>query len=178
MIIESERLLLRPFAADDLDDLVALNADAEVMRHFLSPLDRDATVAAIERYETHRAAYGFAMSAAVERATGRLLGIIGLQHIRYEAPFTPAIEIGWRLRRDAWGHGYAIEGARAALDWGFGPGALGEIVAVTLPGNLRSRSVMDRLGMTRDEADDFEHPLVPVGHPMRRHVLYRQRKPA
>jgi ribosomal-protein-alanine N-acetyltransferase len=178
MIIETERLLLRPFAQEDLDDLAALNADPEVMRHFLAPLDRDATMAAIERYETHRAAYGFAMSAAVERATGRLLGIIGLQHIRYPAPFTPAIEVGWRLRRDAWGHGYAIEGARTAVEWGFGPGGISEIVAVTLPDNLRSRSVMDRLGMTRDEADDFEHPLVPVGHRMRRHVVYRLRKPA
>jgi RimJ/RimL family protein N-acetyltransferase len=93
----------------------------------------------------------------------------------FRAPFTPAVEIGWRLSRDAWGNGYATEAARAALDFGFGSG-LEEIVSMTSTTNLRSQAVMQRLGMHRDPADDFDHPNVPVGSPLRRHVLYRLRR--
>ncbi|MCE1236870.1 MAG: GNAT family N-acetyltransferase [Hyphomicrobiales bacterium] len=176
MHLETARLTLRPFRAVDLDAFAAINADPEVMRHFPATLDRDETLAAMRRYEAHRAAHGFAMSALEERATGRFLGVVGLQRIPFDAPFTPAVEVGWRIERAAWGRGLASEAARAAVDWGFGPGGFAEIVAVTLADNQRSRAVMERLGMTRDPVEDFDHPLVPIGHPMRRHVLYRLRR--
>jgi RimJ/RimL family protein N-acetyltransferase len=99
--------------------------------------------------------------------------MVGLSVPRFEAPFTPCVEIGWRLARAHWGRGYATEAARAALGHAFGPLGLGEVVAFTVPANVPSRAVMTRLGMTRTPADDFDHPLLPEGHPLRRHVLYR-----
>ena len=107
---------------------------------------------------------------------GGLIGAAGLSAARFEAPFTPAVDVGWRLARAYWGRGYATEAARAAVGYGFGPLGLDEIVAFTSAGNGRSESVMVRLGMTRDPAGDFEHPNVPVGDPLRPHVLYRLRR--
>jgi ribosomal-protein-alanine N-acetyltransferase len=101
------------------------------------------------------------------------IGFVGLWHIPFEAHFTPAVEVGWRLARAHWGQGYATEGARAALEVGFTRLGLDEIVSMTVPANARSRRVMERIGMTRDSADDFDHPRVPAGNPMRRHLLYR-----
>ncbi len=101
------------------------------------------------------------------------VGFIGLNLTPWDAPFTPAVEVGWRLARSHWGNGYATEGAREALRYGFDVIGLDEIVSFTTPANVRSWKVMERIGMTRDPADDFDHPLIPVGHPMRRHVLYR-----
>jgi RimJ/RimL family protein N-acetyltransferase len=101
------------------------------------------------------------------------VGFVGLQHVNFEAPFAPAVEIGWRLARSAWGHGYATEAALATLEFGFEALELREIVACTTPANLRSRAVMERLGMTRDPREDFDHPEVAAGHPLCRHVLYR-----
>lgn len=172
-MIETERLILRPFEPGDLDAFAAINADAEVMRHFAAMPDRAGTATLMERLAERRADAGFGMSAAVERESGRFLGMIGIQTVPFEQAFTPAVEVGWRLRRDAWGHGYATEGARAAMAEGFTRFGLHEIVAFTLPVNLRSRAVMERLGMTSDPNDDFDHPLLAEDHPMRRHVLYR-----
>ena len=104
------------------------------------------------------------------------IGFVGLSVPNFQAAFTPCVEIGWRLAYDHWGHGYATEAARAALDFGFGELALHEIVSFTVPANLRSRGVMERIGMTRSPADDFDHPSLPVGHPLSRHVLYRARR--
>ena len=103
----------------------------------------------------------------------RVDGFIGPSHIPFEAHFTPAVEIGWRLAGAHWGRGYATEGARAALEAGFTQLGLSEIVAMTVPANARSRRVMERIGMTRDPADDFDHPRLADGDPLRRHVLYR-----
>ena len=105
------------------------------------------------------------------------IGVVGLESVSYEAHFTPAVEVAWRLARAYWGRGYATEAARAALDYGFEQLGLTEIVALTVPANQRSRRVMERLGMTRSPEDDFDHPRVPEG-PLKRHVLYRLRKPA
>src|SRR4029077_5175007 len=107
------------------------------------------------------------------RDVAAFIGFVGLNPPRFEAHFTPAVEVGWRLARPHWGPGYAHEAARAALEVGFGDLAKEEIVSFTTPGNLRSRAVMERLGMSRHPADDFDHPGVRTGHPLRRHVLYR-----
>jgi ribosomal-protein-alanine N-acetyltransferase len=112
-----------------------------------------------------------------ERESGRFLGFTGLARPRFDAPFLPAIEIGWRLARDAWGQGFASEAARAASGHAFGTLGLAELVAFTTPQNARSRAVMERLGMGRDPADDFQHPSLPEGHPLRPHVLYRLSRP-
>jgi RimJ/RimL family protein N-acetyltransferase len=118
---------------------------------------------------------GWGLWALEERASGRFLGFTGLAVPRFTAHFTPAVEVGWRLARSAWGHGYASEAARAAVAVGFTELALEQIVSFTVPANARSRAVMERLGMTHDESDDFDHPLLPVDSPLRRHVLYRLR---
>ncbi len=173
MFITTPRLSLRPFCDADLADFAEINADPEVMRHFPKPLGVDQTRDAMRRYEAHRAEHGFAMSAVVLRDSGRLIGVVGLQYVPFTAHFTPAVEVGWRLHRDHWGLGLAHEAASAALDWGFRTGRIHEIVACTLPVNTRSRALMERLHMRRDPKDDFDHPAIPEGHPMRRHVLYR-----
>ena len=129
----------------------------------------------VDRIEAGFAADGFGLW-AVEVAGGPpFIGFVGLAVPRFEAHFTPAVEVGWRLAREHWGRGYATEAARAALDYGFGTVGLEEVVSLTVPANTRSIAVMERLGMTRDPADDFDHPRLPEGHRLRRHVLYRKR---
>jgi ribosomal-protein-alanine N-acetyltransferase len=178
MPIVSERLILRPFAPDDLDAFAAINADPEVMRHFAARRTRAETAEMIEALERRRREDGLAFSAAIETASGRLVGMIGLQRVTADMPFAPTVEVGWRLARDVWGRGYASEGARAAIADGFDRLGLPEIVAFTRPDNLRSRAVMERLGMRRDPTEDFDHPKLAADHPMRRHVLYRLSRPA
>jgi ribosomal-protein-alanine N-acetyltransferase len=107
------------------------------------------------------------------RGTGEFVGFTGLAVTEFEAHFTPAVEVGWRLARSAWGNGYATEAARAALSFGFEEAGLNEVVSFTAPANRRSRAVMERIGMSRDPRDDFDHPGLPGGHPLRPHVLYR-----
>jgi ribosomal-protein-alanine N-acetyltransferase len=114
---------------------------------------------------------------ALERVEdGAFLGFTGLSRPSFEAHFTPAVEVGWRLARHAWGHGFATEAARAALRFGFETVGLEEIVSFTVPANVRSRAVMERIGMHHDPSDDFDHPKLPAGHPLRAHVLYRLRR--
>ena len=112
------------------------------------------------------------------RETGGFIGFTGLLAATFPAPFTPTVEVGWRLARAAWGQGYATEAAEAALAVGFGDAGLEQIVSMTTPGNVRSRAVMERLGMTRDPDGDFEHPKIPAGHRLRTHLLYRLRRSA
>jgi len=127
----------------------------------------------VERIEAGFEANGFGLWALEVRATGEFVGFTGLDVPEFEAHFMPAVEIGWRLARSAWGQGYATEAARTALSFGFEEVGLVEIVSFTTPANRRSRAVMERLGMSHDPADDFDHPRLPPGHPQRRHVLYR-----
>jgi len=178
--IRTSRLLLRQWRDDDLEPFAALNADPEVMRHFPAPLDRQASdaLAARLRTEIEDQEWGVWAVDVVDGPRTGFAGFTGITPIRFETHFTPAVEAGWRLARWAWGSGYATEAARAALRIGFEEVDLDEIVALTTVGNLRSRAVMERLGMTRDPADDFEHPNVPEGHPIRPHVLYRLRREA
>ena len=174
-MIETERLLLRSWRDDDLAALVALNADPRVMEHFPKALSFAESEAMLGRIRAHWAAHGFGWWVLERREDRVFLGIVGLLHPSFEAHFTPCVELGWRLRADVWGQGYATEAARASMHHGFQTLAprLEEIVAFTVPGNGRSRRVMNRLGMRHNPADDFEHPKLPEGHPLRRHVLYR-----
>ena len=169
-------LLLRPWRDEDLAPFAALNADPRVMEHFPGTLDRDASdaLAAEIRAELERS--GFGLWAVEVPRVAPFIGFVGLSEPDFDAPFTPCVEIGWRLAFAHWGKGYATEAARAAVAHAFGPLRLEELVSFTAPANLRSRAVMERLGMTRSPADDFDHPKLPDGHPLRRHVLYRLRR--
>ncbi|HET7474170.1 MAG TPA: GNAT family N-acetyltransferase [Candidatus Limnocylindrales bacterium] len=169
----TERLLLREWLESDREPYATLNADPDVMRFMSRSLDRAESDAMIDRIGRHWDTDGHGLWAIERLRDGSFIGFVGLTSPNFEAPFTPAVEIGWRLARSAWGHGYATEGARAALAWGFEQLGLDEIVSFTTPANVRSRAVMARLGMTHDPADDFDHPNLPVGHPIRRQVLYR-----
>ena len=174
--IETDRLLLRRWRDQDREPFARINADPIVMEHFpaaLSPAESDRL---IDNIEAHFERQGFGLWAAELRATGEFIGFIGLAVPRFQAAFTPCVEIGWRIDTAYWGMGLATEGARAALHLGFGNFRLDEIVSFTVPANLRSRRVMEKLGMTHDPRDDFDHPNLPVGHPLRHHVLYRLRR--
>jgi len=160
------RLLLRPWRDEDIAAFAELSADPEVME-YLVPFPGWA-----ERARAHWDELGFGQWVVEIPGEARFIGIVGLNKISYEAHFTPAVEAAWRLSQVYWGRGYATEAARAALDFGFNRLGLDEIVATTAPANQRSRRVMERLGMTRDPADDFDVPHLPEG-PLKRHVLYR-----
>ncbi|WP_260617190.1 GNAT family N-acetyltransferase [Microbispora hainanensis] len=172
--IRTERLVLRRWREDDKEPFAALNADPVVMEHFPATLSREDSDALAERIEAGFDEHGFGLWAV--EADGEFIGFTGLSVPRFTAPFTPCVEIGWRLARSAWGRGYATEAARASLEDGFGRAGLTEVVSFTAVQNVRSQAVMRRLGMTHDPADDFDHPALPAGHPLRRHVLYRIRR--
>lgn len=171
--LRTERLLLRQWKVADLAPFAALNADPEVTEFLQGPMTRGQSDKLVDRISDSFTWRGYGLW-AVEVVDGPgFIGYVGLWDAFFDAPFTPAVEVGWRLARPAWGQGYATEGARAALAFGFGTIGLPEIVSFTASANVRSRAVMERLGMARDEAGDFDHPLVPEGSPLRRHVLYR-----
>lgn len=169
------RLVLRPWRDDDLAPFAALNADPEVMRHFPKTLERTESDALAARIKRGLDSRGYGLWAVEVPGRAPFIGFVGLSVPGFEAHFTPCVEIGWRLAREHWGLGYATEAARAARDHGFGTLGLDEIVSFTVPANVPSRQVMHRIGMSHDAADDFDHPSLPVGHPLRRHVLYRLR---
>jgi RimJ/RimL family protein N-acetyltransferase len=171
--LSTERLVLRAWRDTDLAPFAALNADPRVMEHFASPLSRAESDAMVERIRRHFASHGFGLWAMEAPGVAGFIGFVGLVHVPFTAPFTPAVEVGWRLAAEHWGHGYATEGARRALEVGFEQLQLEQIVSITMPANQRSRHVMEKLGMRRSPADDFDHPRLPEGHPLRRHVLYR-----
>ena len=173
--LETPRLILRQWRDEDVERWVAMCADPRVMEFFPSTIGREQAekMAAGMRSGLERDGYGWW---PIEVKGGApFAGAILLQEIPFEAHFTPAMEVGWWLAFEQWGHGYATEGARAALDYAFGELQRSEIVAITTPVNQRSQRVMQRLGMTRDPNEDFENPRVALGHPLRTHVLYRIR---
>ena len=174
-VLRTKRLLLRPWRPEDRQPFAELNADPEVMEFFVSPMTREASDAFVDRIEAGFTEHGFGVWAVELLDQGAFIGFAGLLHQTFEAPFTPAFEIGYRLARPAWGQGYATEAAREAVRHGFERVGLDEIVSMTATGNVRSQAVMKKLGMTHDPADDFDHPRVPDGHPLKRHVLYRLR---
>jgi ribosomal-protein-alanine N-acetyltransferase len=170
--LTSDRLLLRRWRDEDREPFAAMNADPEVMRHFESPLTRRQSDALIDQVEAGFEADGFGFW-AVQTHAGAFIGCVGIARSTADAHFTPAVEMAWRLGRRFWGQGYATEAAARSLDFAFGPAALDEVVAFTAATNERSRALMARLGMQRDPAEDFEHPRVAPGHPLREHVLFR-----
>jgi RimJ/RimL family protein N-acetyltransferase len=171
--LRTERLLLRRWRPEDSEPFAQLNDDPEVMEHFPAPLGRAESDALIEAIEAGFERHGFGLWALEPRQGGGLLGFTGLAVPAFEASFTPAVEVGWRLGRPAWGQGYATEAARSALGFGFEEVGLDEVVSFTAAVNTRSRAVMERLGMRRDPAEDFNHPSLPAGHRLELHVLYR-----
>lgn len=171
--LRTERLHLREWRDTDLAPFAALNADPAVVEYLAGALTRAQSDALAARIREHFERHGFgAWAVEVPRVT-EFAGFIGLAIPSFEARFTPCVEIGWRLAREHWGRGYATEGARAALAFGFEQLDLAEIVSFTAVANQRSRTVMERIGMRRDPSDDFDHPELPPDHPLRRHVLYR-----
>ncbi|MCX5497094.1 GNAT family N-acetyltransferase [Kaistia dalseonensis] len=175
MRTETERLILRPWERRDLEPFAALNADPEVMQFFPAQFTREETAAYIERVAT-LTDQGLGFQAVEEKVSGDLVGVVGMAPVKPEFPSSPGVEIGWRLAKAFWGKGYASEAAAAWLHWGFEELNLDEIVAFTFSGNLPSRRVMERLGMSYDPADDFEHPSLAEGHRLKPHVLYRLKR--
>lgn len=168
-------MLLREWRDEDLAPFAAMSADPEVMELLLGPFDRARSDewARWARGVWERHGYGQFIVELLGEAP--FAGVIGLNRLTYEAHFTPAVEIAWRLTRPYWGQGIAYEAARAVIEDGFCRLGLAEIVAVTTPANRRSWRLMERLGMVRDIDGDFDHPRVPQSHPLVRHVLYRIR---
>jgi len=171
--LTTARLLLRQWKSSDYEPFAELNADPEVMRHIREPMTRAQSDGFATRIEERLETDGYGLWAVEVRESGTFVGFVGLAHQTFEAPFNPSVEVGWRLAREAWGHGYATEGGRAALEHAFGVLGLEEVVSITTAGNLRSQAVMRRLGMTRDPADDFEQAHFPADHPLRHAVLHR-----
>lgn len=171
--IRTTRLLLRPFRDDDRVPFAAINADVRVMEHFPATLSHAESDAFVDRIDAHAHRHGFAPFAVEVPGVAPFIGFVGLLVPSFEAHFTPCVEVGWRLAFEHWGRGYATEGARSALAYGFDTLGLGEIVSMTVAANRRSWRVMERLGMRRAPEDEFDHPRLPEGHGLRRHVLYR-----
>ena len=172
-ILTTARLRLRDWRDSDLPAFARLNADPQVMVFMPKILSREESDASIGRIREHFDRHGFGLWAVEVINGAEFIGFTGLSIPRFTASFTPCVEVGWRLATEHWGRGYATEAAGACLGFGFSQLGLPEIVSFTTVANLRSRRVMERLGMTRDPADDFEHPSLPAGHPLRPHLLYR-----
>jgi RimJ/RimL family protein N-acetyltransferase len=171
--LRTERLLLRRWRVADRLPFEQMNADPRVMEFMPELLTAEASDALIDRAESHFQRHEFGPFAAELLESKSFIGFIGLSVPAFDAHFMPAVEIGWRLAFEYWGKGLATEGARAVLSYGFDVLGLEQIVSFTVPANVRSRRVMEKLGMTHDTRDDFDHPRLAEGHRLRRHVLYR-----
>ena len=175
-MIETERLLLRRWKEEDREPFYRVNSDPRVMEFMPECLTRAESGQLFERINEHFRKHGFGLFAAELRKEQLFIGFIGLAVPSFKAHFTPCVEIGWRLAADHWGRGLATEGAEAVAEHVFTELALEELVSFTVAANSRSRRVMEKIGMTHNAADDFDHPNLPEGHPLRRHVLYRMRR--
>jgi RimJ/RimL family protein N-acetyltransferase len=171
--LRTSRLVLRPWRESDLAPFAALNADPRVMEHMPALLTRAESDAFAGRIARSFDEHGLGLWAVEIPGVTPFAGFVGLSIPGFDARFTPCVEIGWRLARDYWGAAYALEGARAVLADGFERLALPEIVSFTVLANQRSWRLMERLGMRRSPADDFDHPRLPKEHPLARHILYR-----
>ena len=171
--LNGPRVLLRGWRPSDLAPCAAMNADPEVMRYFPAPLTRTENDLMVQRIVAHFAEHGFGLWVLEVPGVLPFAGFVGLLQVGFEAHFTPAVEVGWRLVRPAWGHGYATEAAQCALQHAFTTLQLKQIVSLTVPANKPSQAVMQRLGMVSRPQDTFEHPRLPAGHPLRVHRLYR-----
>lgn len=170
------RLILRPWRDSDRGPFAKINSDPRVMEYFPHVLARAESDAFVDQITMHFAEHRFGLYAAELAADRSFIGYIGLAVPKFTAAFTPCVEIGWRLAADHWGKGLASEGAREIVRFAFATAGLDSLVSFTVPGNRRSRHVMEKIGMMRDPAEDFDHPALPAGHPLQRHVLYRLHK--
>jgi ribosomal-protein-alanine N-acetyltransferase len=176
-VLTTERLIMRSWEQADRAPFAALNADPLVMEHFPGPTSREQSDAFLDGVDRHLTEHGWGLWATERRDTGEFIGFVGIKAVPDDLPVAPGVEVGWRLASAHWGHGFATEGAGAALAFGFTELGLDEIVSFTAEANMRSRRVMEKLGMQRDAARDFDHPRFP-DWPGRRHVVYRLAAPA
>jgi RimJ/RimL family protein N-acetyltransferase len=174
--IETERLRLRYWESRDREPFARINGDPRVMEFLPASLTRAENDTMADRIEAHFRAHGFGLYAVELRQAQEFIGFAGLSVPAFRAHFTPCVEIGWRLAPEHWGRGLATEAARAVVGHGLGSLGLDSLVSFTAAANVRSRRVMEKIGMTHDPHDDFDHPTLPEGHPLRRHVLYRLRR--
>lgn len=173
VLIETARLILRPWRKEDLEPFADMNADVRVMEYFPSTLSRKESDDLAGRISSKLGEQGWGLWAVSVPDIADFIGFIGLAEPSFDAHFTPAVEVGWRLAFDHWGKGYATEGAKAVLKYGFEMLNLNEIVSFTAVQNMRSRRIMKKIGMHHDPKDDFDHPKLPEGHWLKKHVLYR-----
>lgn len=167
--------MLRDWKESDFEPFAEMNSDPEVMRYFLAPMTRSESLDTFSRIREEIVRRGWGVWAV--EVDGNFAGMVGLHVPEWRLPFLPCVEVLWRLRKEFWGRGIANEAAKQAVDYGFSKAGLDEIVSFTTPPNLRSIRLMERLSFERDHDGDFDHPAVPVGHCLRRHVLYRKKKP-
>ncbi|HEX6860717.1 MAG TPA: GNAT family N-acetyltransferase [Caulobacteraceae bacterium] len=177
-MIETPRLLLRGWRDEDYAPFAALNADPEVMRRFPATHTREESDTLADGNREHIEEHGWGLWAIERRDDGRFLGFVGLARPRQPNPYADEVEVGWRLAQEGWGHGYASEAARASLAYGFERLKLPRIISFTATENERSQAVMRRIGMTRAPDLDFDHPRLPKGHRLERHVVYVINRPA
>jgi len=176
--IRTARLRLRSWREDDFEAYAALNLDPRVMEFYPGLVSRDESRERFERWRARTAARGYGYWPVEVIGGPPFIGMVGLADPDFDANFLPGVEIGWRLAAAHWGRGYATEAARGALAFGFERLGLAEIVSFTTTANVRSRRVMEKLGMHRSPEEDFLHPQIAEGHPLRPHVLYRLRRDA
>jgi len=175
--LANDRLILRWWRDSDREPFAKINSDRRVMEFFPNPLLREDSDRFVDRIEAHFQKHEFGLFAAELCADHTFIGYVGLAIPSFAAAFTPCVEVGWRLSADQWGQGLATEGAREMVHFAFGTLNLDSLISYTVPINVRSRRVMEKIGMTHDPTEDFQHPNLPEGHPLRHHVLYRLRCP-
>ena len=175
-ILETDRLILRTWQAEDIAPMAAINQDPKVMAHFPALLDLARTKLLIKKFIEHFNEHRYTLYAVDLKKDHTFIGFVGLSSTRFEAHFTPAIEIGWRIASKHWGKGYATEAAQAVLHLAFTELNLDEVVSFTVVNNTKSRRVMDKIGLCRSKTDDFDHPNIHEDSPLRQHVLYRLTK--
>ncbi len=175
-MIDTGRLKLRKWIESDLEPFAAINTCKHVCEFLPEPLSRDESDIYAEKIHDHFEEKGYGLYAVEIKNTGEFIGFTGLSVPGFDAHFMPTVEVGWRLSYNHWGNGYATEAARTILSYGFDHLGLKEIVSFTVPDNIRSRRVMEKIGMQHNPEDDFNHPKLPDGHPLQKHVLYRIKK--
>jgi RimJ/RimL family protein N-acetyltransferase len=173
MVLQTDRLILRHWRDSDRAPFAHMNADPRVTQFFGGALSTQESDLLADRIEKHFQVHGFGLYAAELPHNHAFIGYVGLAVPSFQTKFTPCVETGWRLAAEHWGRGLATEGAREVVRHAFQTLHLDSLVSFTVPANIRSRRVMEKLGMTRDPSDDFDHPRFAEGHPLRRHVLYR-----
>ncbi len=174
--LHTERLIIRSWRAEDAAPFAALNADPQVMAFFPKTLSRKESDDWIAMANAHEKEHGMTFWALERKEDHALIGMTGLACMTIEGFDRTDVEVGWRLAFEHWGQGFVTEAAKACMKWGFEQKGLPEIIAMTVPANQRSRAVMERLSMTHNASDDFDHPKLPDGHPLQRHVLYRLKR--